>query len=281
MMYSMISAAVTTFLLEHPEILKAIFYWQIFFFCLFYPRIHVNKMSQPNESKQGPNSSNNNLPIVYVYDHCPYCIRVRIILGLKNIPHKIEYLGNSDEKSHIDLCGSKQVPILKKSNGEILLESMDIVKYFDELDGKPILKPSAKKPPYENYKSNNKLTHPRFIQLDLPEFCKPEDIAYFTKKKEKDIGNLAENIENSANLRADEDLILMELGKHFPTLDELKSREIPGINGNYWSYDDINIFSRLRGLTSVKDIRFPDNINYYIDTLAQKANIPLYYDKAI
>ena len=29
------------------------------------------------------------LPKIYVYDHCPFCVRVRLALGLKNIKHEV------------------------------------------------------------------------------------------------------------------------------------------------------------------------------------------------
>ena len=29
------------------------------------------------------------LPRIYVYDHCPFCVRVRLALGLKNIKHEV------------------------------------------------------------------------------------------------------------------------------------------------------------------------------------------------
>ena len=36
------------------------------------------------------------IPRIYVYDHCPFCVRVRLVLGLKNIKHNIIYLANDD-----------------------------------------------------------------------------------------------------------------------------------------------------------------------------------------
>lgn len=35
-------------------------------------------------------------PILYVYDHCPFCVRVRLAFGLKNIKHEIKFLANDD-----------------------------------------------------------------------------------------------------------------------------------------------------------------------------------------
>ena len=34
------------------------------------------------------------LPTLYVYDHCPFCVRVRFALGLKNIKHNLHFLAN-------------------------------------------------------------------------------------------------------------------------------------------------------------------------------------------
>ena len=38
------------------------------------------------------------LPILYVYDHCPFCVRVRLALGLKNVKHELRFLANDDSK---------------------------------------------------------------------------------------------------------------------------------------------------------------------------------------
>lgn len=35
-------------------------------------------------------------PIVYVYDHCPFCVRVRLAFGFKNIKHEVRFLANDD-----------------------------------------------------------------------------------------------------------------------------------------------------------------------------------------
>ena len=36
------------------------------------------------------------VPRLYVYDHCPFCVRVRFIMGLKNIKHNVVFLANDD-----------------------------------------------------------------------------------------------------------------------------------------------------------------------------------------
>jgi hypothetical protein len=36
------------------------------------------------------------VPRLYVYDHCPFCVRVRFIMGVKNIKHNVVFLANDD-----------------------------------------------------------------------------------------------------------------------------------------------------------------------------------------
>ncbi|SUG28943.1 glutaredoxin [Salmonella enterica subsp. arizonae] len=34
---------------------------------------------------------------LYIYDHCPFCVKARMIFGLKNIPVELNVLQNDDE----------------------------------------------------------------------------------------------------------------------------------------------------------------------------------------
>ena len=45
-------------------------------------------------------------PIVYVYDHCPFCVRVRLAFGLKNIKHEVRFLANDDVETPMKLIGA-------------------------------------------------------------------------------------------------------------------------------------------------------------------------------
>lgn len=76
---------------------------------------------------------------LYIYDHCPFCVKARMIFGLKNIPVELNVLQNDDEATPTRMIGQKMVPILQKDDSRYLPESMDIVHYVDNLDGKPLL----------------------------------------------------------------------------------------------------------------------------------------------
>ncbi len=49
------------------------------------------------------------VPILYVYDHCPFCVRVRLAFGLKNIKHELRFLANDDSKKYLALLSFKSL----------------------------------------------------------------------------------------------------------------------------------------------------------------------------
>ena len=57
------------------------------------------------------------LPIVYVYDHCPFCVRVRLAMGVKNVKHLIHFLANDDIDTPTSLVGKKIAPIFVSVDG--------------------------------------------------------------------------------------------------------------------------------------------------------------------
>ena len=67
---------------------------------------------------------------LFVYEHCPYCIKARMIFGIKDLPVTIVFLDNDDEKTPIEMIGQKMVPILEYEPGKFMSESLDIINYF-------------------------------------------------------------------------------------------------------------------------------------------------------
>jgi len=76
---------------------------------------------------------------LYVYDHCPYCVKARMIFGFKDIGFDLITLLNDDEKTPIDLIGQKMVPILTTEDNTHMPESMDIIRFIDENYGDKVL----------------------------------------------------------------------------------------------------------------------------------------------
>jgi hypothetical protein len=52
------------------------------------------------------------LPTLYNYDHCPFCVRVRLALGFKNVKHNLIFMANDDVHMPSALVGKKIAPIM-------------------------------------------------------------------------------------------------------------------------------------------------------------------------
>lgn len=213
---------------------------------------------------------------LYVYDHCPYCVRARMVFGLKNLPVEQVMIANDDEATPVGLVGKKVVPILVKEDGTAMPESLDIVRYVDTHYGNPIITENIRAE-IEEWANNlskvyNHLLLPRFVKLDLAEFEKQSAIDYFVKKKTESIGDFAQNLAETDKYIATVQPLIDELP------DLIKSEK--ALNGEL-SLEDIIVFPMLRNLTCVKYIKFPAKVLDYINKMAELSKIDLYFAKAI
>jgi len=223
---------------------------------------------------------------LYIYEHCPFCIRVRILAGAKNIPLEIKYLQHDDEKGHIDLIGKKMVPILEWQAGKYMGESLDIVKYLDSLPeyGPPLLtQPESDKlkaaTPFPD--GLYKLGLVAIQNVQFPEFARPSAKAYFIDKKQKQAGMTIEEIlANSAKFKADLDKHLQLISSILPSVDQLKASNY-AINGVAFSIDDITLGATLCYTTLFKGLTVPDNIQLYNDQNSKRWNTPVFYNVAL
>ncbi|OOF56261.1 glutaredoxin, GrxB family [Rodentibacter genomosp. 2] len=213
---------------------------------------------------------------LYAYDHCPFCVRARMIFGLKNIPFELVILANDDETTSIGLVGKKVVPILIKEDGTAMPESLDIVRYVDENFAEKMLSEQIR-PEIEAWMKTvgsyyNHLLIPRFVKMDLEEFETQSAVDYFTKKKTESIGDFEQNLDETANylVRLHQDLEnLVPLIKSDSALNVALSLE------------DIIVFPMLRNLTCVRNIQFPAKVMAYLEKMSELSGVALYFDKAI
>ena len=213
---------------------------------------------------------------LYVYDHCPYCVRARMIFGLKNLPVENITLLNDDESTPVGLVGKKVVPILIKENGEAMPESLDIVNYVDETYGEKLLSEEVR-PEISDWMKKvsgyyNHLLLPRFVRLGLDEYKTQSAVDYFVKKKTEGIGDFDENFANTAQYIA-------QLSPDLVALDKLIISP-NAVNGTL-SLEDIMLFPMLRNLTCVKGLAFPSNVAKYTERMAVLSQVGLYTDRAV
>lgn len=216
---------------------------------------------------------------LYHYDHCPYCVKVRMIFGFKQVPVQLEALANDDEATPISLIGQKMVPILIREDGEAMGESLDIVRYVDGLQryGAPMIGPSRRDEELNLWLSELRNFHyalamPRWIKMDLPEFETSSSVEYFVKKKTAFLGDFDQALAKSPEL-------IESVRDHLSQLQRL-------MGGTDWFWgeptlDDIHLFASLRVLTTVKGLEFPAKVQAYSQRLSEKSRVPLHWEKAL
>ncbi|ANJ99087.1 glutaredoxin 2 [Serratia plymuthica] len=210
---------------------------------------------------------------LFIYDHCPFCVKARMIFGLKNLPVRLVTLLSDDEATPISMIGKKMAPILQKDDGSYLPESMDIVRYVDNLDGRPLLTGKSN-PAIADWLQrvggySAKLLLPRIANADFEEFATDSARQYFTHKKQASIGDFSEHLANSADLIAELETDLQALSSLIVTSD--------AVNGSL-SEDDIQLFPLLRSLSIVAGVTLPENVEAYRNRMAQLSDVPLLLD---
>lgn len=215
---------------------------------------------------------------LYHYDHCPYCVKARLIFGLKDVAVEEEILLNDDEDTPISMIGQKMLPILKKDDGSFMPESMDIVHFIDGLNGNPKVKPSKNHEELNLWLKDCRQYHyalamPRWVAMGLEEFATPEAVVYFTRKKEMSIGPFDQAVAKTNELVA--------MGnEHLKKLEEIIVGQ-PFFWGKELTEDDFHVFASLRVLTTTSGITFPWKIEAYMNSLSEAGKVPLHWDKAL
>ncbi|MBY8032951.1 glutaredoxin 2 [Vibrio fluvialis] len=214
---------------------------------------------------------------LFVFQHCPYCIKAMMVAAYKKIDVEWVYLQNHDVDARIAKVGANMVTILQKSDGSYMAESLDIAAYFDALDGQPSLTVAEFGDEISDWQRqiasfNGPLVHPRWMMIDLPEFQLPEAKAWYTRNKSAMIGmSFEQAYANTADF----------LEPMNALLSKLNWLRLPSERNNQLSYDDVNLYPTLRNLTVVKGIQFPERVRQYLDEITALTTIPLYDEVAV
>ncbi|OCR27063.1 glutaredoxin [Pseudomonas syringae] len=212
---------------------------------------------------------------LYVYDHCPFCVKARTIFGFKNIAFDLVILLNNDEATPTRMIGKKMAPILKH-DGRYLAESMDIVGYIDGLSGEKILS-GPLNPAVAQWNSDASgplfsLALPRWAAADLEEFSTTSARAYFTRNKERMIGSFKDHMAASPDY-------IDALNRHLLALEPL-IQSSDAVNGEL-SEDDVHLFATLRSMSIVHGIEYPPAVDAYRLRMAELSGIDLHDSIAI
>ncbi|KAA8491253.1 Glutaredoxin 2 [Porphyridium purpureum] len=227
------------------------------------------------------------LPRLYLYAHCPFCVRVQTALGLKNIKHELVFLANDDVATPTALVGKKVVPILEigrpgQPGHELMNESLDIIKRIDEdpaFGPTNLIKPATGRQDIdawikESKELNRRLISPRYVRVPLPEFFFAEArAAYIRNHAIPEPGDYDTNFAMSAEL-------LPQMNALMAKLDALVFCEQHCSEGGV-SMDDLVLFSRLRSLELLKGAVWPPKVKAYMDHFHQLTDIPSFAPMAL
>jgi glutaredoxin 2 len=207
---------------------------------------------------------------LYIYEHCPFCVKARMIFGLKNLPVELVVMLNDDEATPTRLIGQKMAPILMKEDGSCMPESLDIVHYIDRIDREPLLTGKTN-PAITDWLRHinsyvNKLLIPRVAESPFAEFATPEARDYFKNKKQGTYGDFSELREHSAGW-------IKNVNDDLRKLDKLIVK--PNAVSGELSLDDIHLFPLLRSLSLVAGIEYPSRVADYRDNMAKQTQINL------
>lgn len=196
---------------------------------------------------------------LHIYEHCPFCARALMIRGLKQLDIAVEILLEDDVETPMRMVGRKKVPILQKSDGSFMPESMDIVRYLDATFPPPVIS-TAPNPAIDDWCQRAsgtiyRLCVPRFTRADFAELATPQARAAFIAREIRAFGDLDA-------LTAATPALLEELA---PLLTELEGHvRAPGTDVGE---SDFQLYPLLRSLSIVKGMRFGPKTTAYYDAV--------------
>merc|ERR1719199_2248943 len=247
------------------------------------------------------------LPTVHVYDHCPFCVRVRLAFGVKNVKFRLDFLGNDDIERPTSLVGKKIAPIYSFEQDDLVMgESMDIIKKIegDERFGPTnFILPATDRTDIKSWQKSvqtllRTLQRPRYVATGLmPEFqqidgrhafIKNHQLPPYEKPEWKGDGTDAnpgmpmdEKLKLYAKAMAGDPASLIEdLNSKLIELDDIIYCEHYCSEGGI-SMDDVDLWSRLRSITIVKGVSWPAKLRSYMDNLSALGDVPLYDEMAL
>mmetsp|Transcript_25023 Transcript_25023/g.98865 ORF Transcript_25023/g.98865 Transcript_25023/m.98865 type:complete len:265 (-) Transcript_25023:443-1237(-) len=207
------------------------------------------------------------LPKLFVYDHCPYCVKCRMAFGLRGEKYDLYFLANDDAVTPTKMIGKKVLPILSVS-GDAMGESMDIIAKIE--GDSPVLKPATGRTDVKEWlakttDTQRMLTRPRLAKTPLAEFQ--------TKSSRE---TYAKNHKTYDEMLPKTDELLASFNESLKELEDMMDSD-ESVSPGGIGYDDIELFPRVRGYTMVKGVVLPPKLKAYAEKMSERCDIPLFY----
>ena len=198
---------------------------------------------------------------LYHFVHCPYCIRVRLVLGYLKIQYESHVVRYDDVKCRLDLSGQTKLPFVIWPDFSVQPESLEIIERADSLDvlGVRKLKSSADFINFEKFidflgSHIHPLCWPYWVYT--PEFDEKSRI-YTIEKKQKFPGWFNEMFKRRFEL-------MKELS---PYLKKIETELRPFYESSTLGLKDVMLAAHLWGLYTVPEFQFSEKIHSYLQNI--------------
>ena len=216
---------------------------------------------------------------LHVFDSCPFCVRVKTVIGLKNIDCEISpiVLGQLPESLEGKL-ERLTVPVLEQRQHDgkhtVMVESLDIIHYLDQ-QGDPMFTSYEVSNLLKNllqrlYPISAQLLYPRMPQLNLPELSTPDALSIFVESRKESLGQSIDQ----ALKRTKE--YLPELKGLLEELDTLLDIDALVTGERKLNINDIAAFSELRNYTMVAELEMSERMMNFVSFVASRSGVSLY-----
>lgn len=218
---------------------------------------------------------------LYIFDSCPFCVRVRALIGFKQIDCDLEYLVAGEPPQHLlDRVERFTVPMLEFSEecGEIptiMQESDDILRYLDQIDQQPVLDCYEVSEAVFDWlntvsASLDPLCYPRMRLIDLPELGSSKARSFFEVSRKERLGmSLDQALEQT-------DRFVAEAESQLIAVQSLVDVEGVLEGARTLMIDDLYLFPVLRNLGMVHELKMPDTLRRYLEYLSRITAVSLY-----
>lgn len=208
---------------------------------------------------------------LYHYVHCPFCVRVRMGLGLLKINYTSHVLPYDDETTPVQLTGKKMLPILVDDQGKAMNESLDILQAQDKNN---LLRWELLE---ENKEQINSLLDKLGAQVHslcmpywvwTPEFNE-QSRQYFQMKKEVKRGPFK-------NLIQQKEIYLSALEKILR--EEVEPELKPFYKSHSLTILDIMLCAHLWGMYIFPEFQFSSAVHHYLQRVKKDCNFDYHHD---
>lgn len=220
---------------------------------------------------------------LHIYDHCPFCVRVQLVAGWKDMKHDVEIYGYGDLVGPTKLTGKKVLPVMEfvDENGttHLMPESGDQINHLDAYNGEanrqfaPATRQDLKDWVKRTKNSQRILTYGPKMKMPIKDWKTEADIAYSVKKYESKGFDYGE-----AERLTPQHLKIMET-----YLEELSDLLHSENSANSWgrSMDDVYLIPELRTLSVLKELKWPEKVKNYLEKGLSDAGLSSYSEHAV